>query len=136
MASLSAIRAGLAANLAGLAEQVSPYMLANPSPPTLQVMGPENIDYLVTMDRSASRWTVIVQGFVPGEIGDVPAQELLDAWLSDAGAYSVRLALESDTTLGGACEDVTVVASRGYMVYVLEGRGATLGCEWVVDIVA
>lgn len=143
MALLKGIRAGLAKNLQTIPapRQISPYMLANPTPPTLQVMGPEEVVYHFTSasglhSLASSRWRLVVQGFAAASYGDEGAQRLIDDWLDDDGPSSVRAALEAEPTLGGLVDDVTVVDSRGYLMYVIEGRGAVLGADWVVDVLA
>lgn len=132
MATLTAIRAGLVANLATLADvQVSAYMLANPSPPTLQVMGPDSAAYDQSMRGSLTDWHMIVQGFCCN-VADIGGQVNLDAWLAPAGALSVKAALESDRTLAGVAQDSTVVDCSGYRVYQLDSSTKVLGAEWTV----
>lgn len=141
MAALSDLRAALAAalvNIPTVGLQVSAYMLANPHPPTLWVLGPQEIEYHVTSHELAepggSRWQMVVQGISPAGIGDVPAQKLLDAWLSTEGTSSVSALLEADPTLGGKCDDLIVRSSIGYQVFVVPDLGARVGCEWLIDI--
>lgn len=136
MATLAEIRTALAASLSTITTpglQVSAKMLANPNPPTLQVMGPDNVGYhKESMDGAL--WRMVVQGFVPGGIGDIPAQDLLDGWLDNEGALSVQQAVELDPTLGGVVDDATVIESTGYGVYILPGAGAVLGADWIVEV--
>lgn len=144
LASLEAIRDGLAAALepvaadmraAGLHCQVSAKALANPTPPTIQVMGPEKVDYLMVMQRGGVGWELVVQAFTPFEVFAPEAQEMVDAWLNPTGDRSVWVALEADETLGGIVDDVTVRSSEGYQMYVLPGIGAVLGCDWLVEVI-
>jgi hypothetical protein len=48
------------------------------------------------------------------ESGFETGQALLDAFLDDVGASSVRAALEADITLGGVAEDVRVIRVHDY----------------------
>ena len=91
MADLEPIREGLAANLAAITDcQVSAYMLARPSPPTLQVMGPDEIEYDTAFARGGDSLRMIVQGFV-GAVDGKGAQKRLDQWLAGSGAQSVKV---------------------------------------------
>lgn len=135
-ATLEQIRVALAANLTTLSGapanvQVSAYMLGNPQPPTLQVMGPDTIQYDQAMRRGLDYWTLIVQGFV-GAIADIGAQVNLDQWLAPSGSLSVKTAIESDRTLGGHVQDLTVTDSTGYKVFQLDSTSQVLGAEWTV----
>lgn len=114
--------------------QVLSYMGAQ-SPPTIWVMGPEEIDYHIT-SVDGSTWKLRIQGFAAGGASEESAQRLVDAWLSDSGAHSVKEALEADRTLGGIAEDVIVRTSEGYALYVVDDLGVVLGCDWIVEIVA
>lgn len=128
---LAAIRAGLAANLAAIPDiQVSAYALANPTPPCVEIV-PSSIEYDLALSRGWDRVMVTVRVFV-GMTSDIGAQKLLDTFLAGSGALSVKAAVESDVTLGGACDDVRVQTSSGYRVYGAEGR--LLGAEWEVEV--
>lgn len=134
MATPAQIRAGLAANLASIADtQISAYMLASPTPPVIQVL-PERVEYHGAMQNGLERNRYTVQAFV-GFTSDVGAQKKLDKMLEPTGATSVKAAVESDATLAGVVEHLTVTEATGYRVYALEGaRGPVLGCEWTVEI--
>ncbi len=134
-ATLAEIRAGLATNLAGIGNdlQVSAYMLDNPSPPTIQVMGLEEIEYDQAMARGLDEITIIVQAFA-GTPVDRAAQTLLDTWQTGFGGTSVKAAIESDRTLGGIVEDLQVVRSSGDRIYNLPDRSESRGCEFFVRI--
>jgi len=133
---LAELRAGLATNLATIADtQISAYMLAQPTPPTIQIL-PEEIDYDGAMQRGMDTWRITVQAFV-GLVSDIGAQKRLDLMLAPTGSTSVKAAVESDTTLGGKCDDLRVTQATGYKIYSLQGQAAAvLGAEWTVEIVA
>ncbi len=136
-ATLAQIRAGLATALEDALPttggQASAYMLDNPSPPTLQVMGPEEVQYDQAMARGLDEWTLVVQAF-SGSPSDRAAQELLDGWYVPNGSTSVKSAIETDRTLGGIIEDLQVVRASGYRIYNLPNRTEALGAEFFVRI--
>lgn len=133
--SLTLLRQGLAANLAALTDvQVSPYMLANPTPPAVTIY-PSDVSYDLSMHRGFDLWTFTVQAFV-GDTADIGAQVNLDQFIAPSGARSVKTLLESDKTLGGACSDLQVTSCTGYRIYLREGGPPVLGAEWHVTVYA
>jgi hypothetical protein len=137
-ATLQQIRQGIATNLGTLADapqgiQISAYILDNPSPPCLYVMGADEITYDLAMQRGLDQWRIVIQGFVGG-VTDIGAQVRLDEWLAPTGDDSVKQAIESDKTLGGLIADISVVSSSGYRLYHVESQAATLGADWVCSI--
>jgi hypothetical protein len=132
--SLSEIREGIAEALGAIdGIQASAYMLPNPTPPTIQVF-PEEVDYDEAGARGLDMWTLTVQAFV-GTAGELEAQKLLDAYLSPAGATSVKAAIETDPTLGGVIDDLRVTKASGYRIYRISNF-EYLGCEWTVEVYA
>lgn len=138
---LTQLRTGLVANLASLTGiTVSPYMLANPTPPTIHLYpgGPAgDIDYDLANARGLDKWPFTVQAFVSVTI-DLSAQANLDAFLAPTGATSIKQLLEADQTLGGVAgvQAVNVVTASGYRIFVPEGRPPVLGAEWRVEVLA
>ena len=143
MFDLSEIRAGLAAQMAALGQTleliVSPYMLASPNSPGIEVMGPDEITYDVANQRGGDSVTMIVRAFT-GLVSAELAQINLDKLIDTSGANSMKAALEQKgvgehtVTLGGACDDLRVIKCSGYMVYPRSGGEAFLGAEWVVQV--
>jgi len=132
---LTQIREGIAANLSAIAGwQVSPYMLASPTPPSIHVF-PDTIEYDKVMKRGLDDWFILVQAFV-GTTSDIGAQQKLDEMLAPSGATSIKAAIESDKTLGGAVSSLQVVSCSGYRVYPRPGSSdaAVLGAEWRVHV--
>lgn len=128
--SITNIRSGLKTNLGSISGlQVSEYMRSNPTPPVVWVMGPETIEYVPTVSV-----LMVVQVFV-GAVTDQGAQVKLDGYLADSGASSIKAAIESDRTLGGACSDCEVVRTSGYKPYKLSGRqDLVLGADFDVEV--
>lgn len=134
MADMAQIREGLRANLAAIDGcQVSAYILEQPTPPTLMVVGPDEVTYDLSMHRGLDHLIIVVQGLV-GSPSDVGRQKTLDKWLAPTGATSVKAAVESDITLGGLSVAARVARVSGYRIYPLPNSGATLGAEWFVAI--
>lgn len=137
MATLAALRAGLAANLATItALQTSAYQLGNPTPPTAWVApGDPLLEFDQTMGRGRDLWHLVVEVFV-SLTSDKGAQKRLDAYLAGSGATSIKTAIESDRTLGGACDNLRLTHIDGVGDYQLGERGAVLGFRAHVDIYA
>lgn len=126
--SIATVRAGLAANLSRIADvQVSAYVLSEPTPPTLQIRSGE-ITYDRAMGRGLDEATMIVQALVAFS-SDGGSQAQLDGLMAPNGATSVKAAVESDLTLGGACDQVHVVSCSGTQLATIAGV-AVLMAEW------
>lgn len=137
---LPAVRQEMADQLkAALEIQVSPYMLANPTPPAGHLY-PTPIEYDHAFQRGMDVWTFTLQVFV-SETVDIGAQNRLDEFLNTSGPRSVKAALEADgdagrPVLGGLVDDLRVVRCEGYRRYVTEGRGPAFGSEWTIEVYA
>lgn len=112
--------------------QVESKLKAMVTPPTLMVAYPEKVDYHHQSGYGAD-FTMVILGIGAAGAYDEAAQNQVDAWLNTHGAASVRNALESDTTLDGLVEDVTVLDSDGYNVFTVDGT-PYLGAQWRVQI--
>lgn len=66
---------------------------------------------------------------------DQRGQELLDAFLADAGPTSIKAAIEADPTLGGECADLHVAGWDGYQTYEIAGA-EYYGAELTVVVYA
>jgi hypothetical protein len=140
-ATLTTIRQGLAANLSTLTGiQVSAYMLAQPTPPTIHLY-PAQVTYDLAAARGLDQWDFTVQAFV-GDTADQGAQVALDAFIAPSGAQSVKRALEVPdggsprTYLGGIAGDVSALTCSGYRIYTRPGSPSVLGAEWTVRVLA
>jgi hypothetical protein len=134
MANPEDIRAGLAGALRAAFRdvQVSEYVLANPTAPGLEIdMDPEGVSYDEAMARGHDEWWWIVRGFVSGAT-DKGAQIRRDEWLASSGSSSVKAAVETDETLGGACFDLRVVSAQP-RVYTVD-NSQYVGAEWRVQV--
>lgn len=135
MASITAIREALAVALDGLdGTQVSGYMLANPTPPSIHVV-PDEITYDSAMGRGLDTVALKIQAYV-GFTSDIGAQKRLDVWLAPSGSESVKALVENDRTLGGVVQDARVVDCTGYRLYSSPDGRVVLGAEWTVSVLA
>lgn len=131
MATIEQIRKGIAANIkAAMPDdvQISAYVLAQPTPPTIHVM-PSRIDYDQAMHSGMQNAIFTVQ-MVVGAVGDIAAQMRLDRYIMAGGTTSVKAAIESDPTLGGIVDDLQVTDCTGYQTIAFDGRAPLLGCTW------
>lgn len=135
MADIAAIRAALAANIGAIPDlQVSPYILANPTPPSAQVV-PAAMEFDLAMHRGLDRLEFKVQVFA-GVVSDIGAQKKLDLYRAGSGANSIKQAIESDKTLGGACQALQVTESTGPQLTIGEGGTVVLMEEFTVQVLA
>lgn len=124
-------------NLGGV--QVSPYMIANPTPPAAHLF-PAPVDYDQAFARGMDQWTFTLQVYVAEMAGlSRGAQERLDDFISTDSTHSVKRALEltadgGPQTLGGLIDDLRVVSCDGYRRYAREGMGPLFGSEWTIDV--
>lgn len=137
MATMGQLRRALAASIdawlpAGR-RNVYPVLQPNPTLPAIQIAGLERVTYH-NEATAGSRWSVIVQAISAGAAFSPTAQDQLDAWVSEEGDQSLVAAIESDPTLGGLCDDVTVRECRGYDLFLIGGN-QVLGCDLLVELV-
>jgi hypothetical protein len=139
---LSAIRNGLAANLAPIAVAdttvtVSAYVISDPKPPVIWIRPTADtlISYHAAMQNGVERWLLTIEAFA-GALADLAAQQRLDAFVSSAGSVSVKAAAESDRTLGGACQTLQVLECHNYAEYSRPDGGTLLSAIWDVEILA
>ena len=132
---INAIREALATRLENIADtQVSAYALSNPTPPTLQIVSGE-IEYDVTMGAGANGGLQLkIQGLV-GLPTDIGAQKLLGAYSDHRGNKSVYATVAADHTLGGVVLHANVISASEEQIYTTD-RGAYIGREWIVEILA
>jgi len=113
MASISALRTGLATNLATISGlRTSAFMPDNPNPPVAVVM-PSSVSYDDTFQRGMQTYVFNVLVIV-GRVDERTAQSNLDTYVSSTGSKSIKLAIQSDKTLGGIAFDTRVSEMRNY----------------------
>ena len=111
---ISAIRSGIAANLATITGlRVSALIPDAPNPPQAVVI-PQGITFDKAMHRGLDEYRFTIS--LVGSRADARSgQTIMDGFCNPTGSGSVKTAIESDRTLGGAAQTlhVTDVASFG-----------------------
>jgi hypothetical protein len=105
----------------------------NPNPP-IALVRPVTVDYDQAMAKGLTRYNFAVVVIV-GRAEERTAQRSLDAFCSSTGASSIKLAVESDKTLGGNAFDCRVTEMRNYTPIQLN-EGTYLAAEFAVDVFA
>lgn len=131
---LADIRAGLGANITsqipGL--RVATEIPDNPSPP-IAILSLQSVAYDIDFSRGMTiynmRLTLIV-----GRVAERDAQRKLDQY-TDAGARSIKSAVESDRQLNGAAFDVRLSSLDSYGAISL-GEATYLAAEYSLQVYA
>ena len=132
MSSIDAIRKGIATNLGTIPGlRTSDYWRDNPRPPIAMVL-PDTIEYDLNANRGADEMDFVVSVLV-GRADDRAAQRNADQYI--VGPNSVKAAIESDRTLGGAADTCRVVRMRSYG-QVSIGEVIYLELQFEVEVVA
>lgn len=135
MSSITTLRETLAANLAPLAPdwQISAYILADPTPPMIQIF-PSDTTYDLVMRRGLDQVNFTIQAVVALAGGDIGAQQQLDTVMDSSSATSIKALIDgnsADTTLGGLVNTLTVSMMTGPRLTTIAGV-AMLVTEWEV----
>jgi len=134
MTTMSTLRSGLATNLATITNlRTSATVPDSPNAP-IAIVFPDGITFDTTFARGMDeyRFTVLV---LVGRADERSAQNNLDGYCDPAGTTSVKRALESDKTLGGAAFDLRVTEMRNYGQTPV-GEVTYLSAEWSVVVYA
>jgi hypothetical protein len=100
---IAEIRAGLAANIATISGlRVAAEIPDNPSPP-IAVISLNSITYDLDFNRGMTVYNFTVT-LIVGRVAERDAQRKLDAYAGN-GERSIKTAVQSDRTLGGAAFD-------------------------------
>lgn len=113
-ADVSAIRAGLGANLASVSGlRVHTFPPDSINPPAAVVAYPD-IDYDATYGRGSDRLVIPVH-VVVGKVSERAANARLDTYLSTGG---IKSAIESDVTLDSAVDTVRVMSAESNVMTI------------------
>jgi hypothetical protein len=113
MASITDLRTAIATNLATISGlRTSPTLPDNPNPP-IALVTPISVSFDDVFRRGMQTYTFVVSVIV-GRVDERTAQNKLDAFVSSTGSSSIKLAVESDKTLGGNAFDCRVTEMRNY----------------------
>ena len=134
MTSINAIRSGLAANLATISGlRVAAEMPDSPNPPIAVVML-ENIEYDQAMKQGLTQYNFSVS-LIVGRAAEREQQRKLDTYQQISGSQSVKLAIESDRTLGGVVYDLRVTNSSSIGSIIINDQ-TYLAAEFTVTVFA
>ena len=113
MADVSALRTGIATNLATVSGLRTAATVPDQINPPIAVVMPSSVSYDDTFHRGMQTYVFNVLVIV-GRVDERTAQSNLDAYVSSTGASSIKLAIEGDKTLGGVVFDTRVSEMRNY----------------------
>ena len=135
MASLTSIRQGIGTALANISALiVFNFVPDSIEPPTAVVGVVDNVEYDSTMQRGVDKYEIPIFLYV-SRVDAQDSQETLDSFLASTGSNSVKVAVESDITLGGVAQSVRVIEADNYGVYTINNLDY-LGVEFTVEVIA
>jgi hypothetical protein len=110
---VGALRAGLATNLATItglrANAIQP---DNPTPPQA-IIFPTSITFDRTFRRGLDEYAFTIT-LIAGRQDARNGQAVMDGFCAPTGSGSIKTAIESDKTLGGACQTLRVTELSAY----------------------
>lgn len=113
MASISELRAGIAANLATITGLRTGSTIPENVNPPFAIVAPSSMTYHMAMRNGMTTYNFVVT-LVVKRADARSGQNELDAFCSSTGSSSIRSAVESDRTLGGKAFDCVVTQMRNY----------------------
>ena len=113
MASISDLRAGIATNVATIAGLRTGSTIPENVNPPFAIVAPSSMSYHQSFANGMTTYNFVVT-LVVGRADGRSAQNALDAFCSSTGSSSIRVAVESNRTLGGKAFDCVVTGMRNY----------------------
>jgi hypothetical protein len=113
MASVAELRKGIAVNLSTIAGLRTAAKVPDDPKPPVAIVLPQSVNYDQTFQRGMTTYNFSVLLLV-SRVSERTGQDALDSWVSSTGSQSIKLAIESDKTLGGKAFDVRVSEVRNY----------------------
>lgn len=113
MASLGALRDGIAANLATIPGLRSSAFIPDNINPPMAIITPQNIEYHRSFQNGLNTYNFVITVLV-GRVSERAAQNTLDAYCAPTGSSSIKSAIESNRTLSGLAFDTVVSDMRNY----------------------
>jgi hypothetical protein len=131
--SIRGVREGIAANLdAIVGMHVLAYIPGNPSPP-MAVVFPTRVTFDTAMARGSDEYEMAVRVIV-SRADERGAQDTLDAFCDSFGPLSVKEAVESDRSLGGAAASLRLTDITDYGPVTI-GETTFLAATFVVQVI-
>jgi hypothetical protein len=110
---VGALRAGLATNLATITGlRASAFQPDNPTPPQA-IIFPTSITFDRTFKRGLDEYAFTIT-LIAGRQDARNGQAVMDGYCAPTGTGSIKTAIESDKTLGGACQTLRVTELSAY----------------------
>lgn len=129
--SIALIRSGLGDNLSTVTGlRVAETIPDNPSPP-IAVISLNNVQYDGAFDGGLVTYNFVVSVIV-GRVAERVAQQRLDSYIS-TGTGSIKKAIESEKSLGGAAYDVRVT-DMSSVGSISIGDATYLACDFNVVV--
>ena len=136
MALLTSIRDGLKTNLETISGLTAYEYVPDWIEPPIALVAPLNtLNYDSTMARGADTYEIPVIVYI-SRVDAQTSQDDVDAYLASTGATSVKAAIESDSTLGGAAMSVRVISATDYGEYEVTQGTSFLGVTFNVEVIA
>ena len=134
MASITAIRSGLATRLGTITGLRTGATIPDNVNPPYAIITPTTVNYHRAFNNALSTFNFTVM-VVVGRVSERTSQNSLDAYCSPSGSSSIRVAIEADKTLGGVVFDTIVTGMRNYGSVVL-GENTYLAAEFDIAVQA
>lgn len=134
MTTVSTIRTGLAANLATITGLRTSATMPDAINPPVAIVVPEGITFDSVMARGMDEYSFTIMVIV-GRADARTSQSKVDDFCNPTGAGSIKTAIESDRTLGGAAQSLRVTAMRNY-TSITAGDVVYLAAEFAVTVYA
>jgi len=134
VASITAIRSGLATNLGTITGLRTGATIPDNVNPPYAIVAPSSVDYHKAFNNALSTYNFTVT-LVVGRVSERTSQNSLDAYCSPTGASSIRVAIESDRTLSGVAFDTIVTGMRNYGSVTI-GDNTYLAAEFDIAVQA
>jgi len=136
MALLTSIRDGLKTNLETISGLTAYEYVPDWIEPPIALVAPINsLNYDSTMARGADTYEIPVIVYI-SRVDAQLSQDTVDGYLASSGATSVKAAIESDPTLGGAAMSVRVISATDYGEYEVTQGTSFLGVTFNVEVIA
>ena len=134
MTTISTIRTGLATNLATITGLRTSATMPDAINPPIAIVVPEGITFDSAMARGMDEYLFTIMVIV-GRADARTSQSKVDDFCNPTGAGSVKTAIESDRTLGGAAQTLRVTEMRSY-TSITAGDVVYLAAEFAVTVYA
>ena len=134
MSTFSEIRTGLATNLATITGLRTYSYIPDIINPPVAVAGPASVEYDAAFNRGHDNllWDVVV---IVSRADEKAAQDALDGYCDGTASTSVKTAVESDPTLGGAVINARVTDMTSYQSLAV-GETQYLAATFRISILA